>query len=932
MSTPSETSPQPRVLAVVVARKGDSITAVLESIEAQVYEVEGIVVLAWHRPELPANFAHPPKRATSMSQVLSAAGSGVDFLWLLDSRTTARRDALQALVSTALQVDASVVGSKVLDIERPEELLSVGAATDVFGFPYTGLEAGELDQEQFDVIRDVAYVEPASMLVRRDLAGGIGGLDRKLPYIANGLDLCQRARVVGGRIVVAPASEVFNKGLGPDRPQTWREQAGRIRVMIKTYTLLTLLWALPGLAMIGLLHGLYQTVRGSWRALPDLLGAWLWNVRHLLSTLAARRRAPAISVDSDRELFRFQVRGSVQLRTMASDMSAIWGSSAADEEAVGVVEDDEPTFWRRPEVMAAVLGMAFLLLLTRSIIQSGVPATGFALPLAESAWNTLRAYAGGWNLAGLGSSEPMHPSVGATAAVQLVFGSRAALAATLMTVGSSASALVGTYVLIRRAGLGLGAGTVAAAVYVAGFPMLVMAADGYWPGLLALGGIPWAVAGIVGPAPASRAGRVGRLARIVLATAWSAMFVPPLVVVPFVFGMVWAVAARKPMSLLTGLAGSILSLPVLFPWLAGLDPFSLLSSGVPFHADPVWWASVPMAVAGLAMGLSGRGRPLTVGLVGLLIGSGGFLAARAASLGAGREVTAAGLLVMSLGMALVVAGALEGPLTLESAGFFRGVLAYLAVGAAVLVGLSTLLALPSGRMGLPDDRFEKLAFARSRAAPHGADRILLAGPAETLPGEFRRLPDGTAYRLVGGELDYPQAWLPEPLAGDLALERTLTDLLSDGDQRPGRRLAEYGVRWLVATGPAPLVQTVAVQLDLIPLGGLFIAEGGGVWENTTPAYLAETGAGVPWSWRPPDYEGPAGGGTVLIRENADPGWTPDPWESAGWANRLPAGEGVATFGGVDSYRLMAQGAGVWVMILLVLGIGLRSGSRQGAAA
>ena len=926
MTIPSVPPRRPRVLVVVVARRGDDIVGVLRSIETQVYEPAEVVVVADHPLEVETETS-PPKRVKSMAEALALVEGEVEYVWILDSRTTARPDALDALISTAGHVDASVVGSKILDAANPQQLLSVGGATDIFGFPYTGLDRGELDQEQFDVIRDVAYLEPASILVRRDLAEGLGGLDHQLPYIATGLDLCQRARVVGGRVVVAPASEVFGRASGEDRVHTWREQAGRLRVMIKTYSLVTLMWAIPCLLLLGLLTGLYRAARGSWRAPLDWARTWSWNALHLPSTLMARRRAPPVSMASDAELFRFQVRGSVELRAVAADLGALLGSDTDRE------EDDEiygasAAFWQRPAAIAAVLGAGFVLALTRSILTEGLPVTGFVLPLADSAWNTLRAYAGGWHLGGLGSSEPMHPSVGATAAVQLLLGNRGAAAATFLTVGSVASGLAGTVALVRRVGLRQGARLVSGAVFVAGFPILVLAGEGYWPGLLAMGGLPWALAGIVSPSPSGVVGWVGRLARIGLATAWSAMFVPLLVVVPLVFGVVWAVAARTYVCLLTAPVGSILALPVLFPWLMTRDPAALVASGVPFHLDPAWWASIPILIAGLAAVVTGRGRPMTVAIAGLVFGAVGFFGARAASLGAGREPTVAGLLVAALGMALVVAGALDGPSTLEEAGFIRRVFAHAGMAAAALVGLTTLVALPAGRLGLPDDRFGRLEFAESRAEEHGADRILLTGPGDTLPGEYRRLPDGTAYRLIGGYVDYTQAWLPQSLEGDSALEKTLMGLLSEEQLRPGEQLAGYGVRWVVVTGPSPLAGAMSAQLDLRPLSGLFVGESGGVWENETDAYRAVTSLGVPWSWIGPDYVGRPFGSTVRINENADPRWGPGTWQAAGWANRVSARSGVAFFGGVESYRRPAQVAGVSFLVLAALALGCRSAHRK----
>ena len=926
MTTPSDPLRRPRVLPVLNARKGDDITDVLRSIEAQVYELEDVIVVAEH-PVQVTEETSLPKRVRTMAEVLATIEAEVEYLWILDSRTAARPDALEALVSTAVQVDASVVGSKILDVDNPEQLLSVGGATDVFGFPYTGLEHGELDQEQFDVIRDVAYVEPASMLVRRDLAEGLGGLDRKLPYIASGLDLCQRARVVGGRVVVAPGSEVFSRASGEDRLHTWREQAGRLRVMLKTYSPVTMLWAIPGLFLFGLLIGLYRAARGSFRAPVDWLRTWLWNALHLPSTVVARRKARAVSMATDDELFRFQVRGSVELRAVASELGAMLGGDDGLEEGEQAY-DASPAFWQRPAVIVAVLGVGFVLVLTRSVLVDGLPATGFVLPLSDSAWNTLRAYAGGWHLGGLGSPEPMHPSVGATAAVQWLLGNRGAATATLLTVASVASGLAGTVALVRRTGLGHGARLVSGAVFVAGFPMLFLAGEGYWPALLAMGGLPWAPAGIVSPSPSGARAWIGRLARIGLATAWSAMFVPLLVVVPIVFGLIWTMVARTRVPLITASAGSFLALPALFPWLIMQEPAALVASGVPFHLDPAWWVSIPILVAGLAAVFSGRGKPMTVAAAGLVTGSVGFFAARAGSLGAGRESTTAGVLMAALGVALVVGAALDGPSTLAEAGFTRRLLARVGAGAAVLVGLSTLVALPSGRLGLPDDRFETLAFAESRAMGHGADRILLAGPGDTLPGEYRRLPDGTAYRLISGYLDYSQAWLPRPLEGDAALEATLAGLLSREELRPGEQLAPYGVRWVVLTGRTHLNGAMSAQLDLRPLSGLIVAESGGVWENEADAYRAATDLGVPWSWVGPHYAGQPFGSTVRISENADRRWGPGTWQAAGWANRVSARSGVAVFGGVESYRRLAQVSGVSVVVLLVLALGCRTTRRK----
>ena len=905
----------PRVAAIVMASRSADLTSVFESIVGQVYEPTTVFVVSDERPK--ANVAAPHAQwASSVSDVVAAVQDTAEFVWLLHPEAVPRPDALAAMVSTAERVDASVVGSKLLDPQRSDELVSVGGATDVFGYPYTGLDQGEVDQEQYDVIRDVAYVEPASMLVRRDLAAGLGGFDPKLPHLSSGLDFCQRARLAGGRVVVAPTSEVKFSGGDRKRASTWREQAGRLRVMLKCYSLLTLLWALPGLAIIGLVLGVYRTFNGTPTALADWARAWIWNVLHFPSTLAARRGARGSSLASDKELFRYQVNGSVELRAVASALGGLLADEATEDDEDLAWMDEASGFWQQPAFLAAVFGTVFVAAFTRVIWSEGMPSTGFALPLADSAWDTLRAYAGGWNAGGLGSSQPIHPAVGATASVQLLFGSKTALAATVMTVGSVALGAIGMARLVRRLGLGPSSRYLSGAVFVAGAPMVAVTQSGYWPALLAAGGLPWVLAGVVQPLPVSPRLRVGRIAQIALAMIWMSMMMPVLIVVPLGFGLTWSLATRTARPLFRAVAVSIIALPMLFPWLLAQTPQSLYSSGAPLHFDPRLWVMIPALLASVLIVLAGRGVPARVAVIGTLVASFGILLSRASTLGAGRDVTAGGGVLAAFGIALVVAAALGAMRELDAAGALRRSAAQLGVMAAVVAVLLVVTSVPAGLAGLGEDQYQSLAFAETRGGVHGTDRLLLMGPAATLPGEFRRLDDGTAYRVTSGVPTFDQAWLPESRAGDEALERTIEALADGSELRPGEALGEFGIRWIVFTGDAPLQQVMTSQLDLRPLPQLVYP----VFESEVDSARAVTDRGVAWTWERPDYVGPPVDGRIRLAENADPRWGPGEWEQRDWANEVSSSDGFARFGGVPRFRFLAQLAGVIVLVLLFLAV------------
>ncbi|MGB5564971.1 MAG: hypothetical protein WBN93_01425, partial [Acidimicrobiia bacterium] len=221
-------------------------------------------------------------------------------LWIVQEGVEPRPDALGSLVHAATQLDASVAGSKVLDLDDPDRLLSVGFATDVFDFPYTGFDSDERDQGQYDVVRDVAAVGGQSVLLRLDLARGLGGPDRSMAAFATAVDFCQRARLRGARIIVVPSSEVLARDDWQNIDR-WRERGGRLRAMTKVYAPTTLLWALPMAFLSGFLQSVLSLFLGKWRFF-DWLRAWAWYLSKLPSTIGARSVARRGRVVGDSEL------------------------------------------------------------------------------------------------------------------------------------------------------------------------------------------------------------------------------------------------------------------------------------------------------------------------------------------------------------------------------------------------------------------------------------------------------------------------------------------------------------------------------------------------------------------------------------------------------------------------------------------------------
>ena len=120
--------------------------------------------------------------------------------------------AVRVLVEEAYRSNAGDPRAQVGERRRTRRSCSrSGAPIDRFGAPYTGIEPGEIDQEQHDGVRDVFYVPTAAMLVRTDLFEELGGFDPETFPGAEDLDLCWRARLVGARVLVVPDARVAHR-------------------------------------------------------------------------------------------------------------------------------------------------------------------------------------------------------------------------------------------------------------------------------------------------------------------------------------------------------------------------------------------------------------------------------------------------------------------------------------------------------------------------------------------------------------------------------------------------------------------------------------------------------------------------------------------------------------------------------------------------
>lgn len=155
-------------------------------------------------------------RRTSFAEALRLASHRIDgdAVWALAHDTTPAPDALARLAG-ALETSPSVAvaAPKLVRADDNDSIVSLGVSMTTQGRT-VGLADGEHDQGQHDGGDDVLGSDIRGVLVRADAWRQLGGIDTALAGADEGLDLGVRARLRGGRVVLAPRALVAIAGGG----------------------------------------------------------------------------------------------------------------------------------------------------------------------------------------------------------------------------------------------------------------------------------------------------------------------------------------------------------------------------------------------------------------------------------------------------------------------------------------------------------------------------------------------------------------------------------------------------------------------------------------------------------------------------------------------------------------------------------------------
>ncbi|MFF1542089.1 glycosyltransferase [Microbacterium sp. NPDC058269] len=271
-----------RVHAIIVARTGSSSRAqllrTLEALRAQTTPADAVTLVVCgdassvRESEVVASTVEgiiEARSATSFAEAVELARPRVpegSAIWLLAQDTTPHPRALERLSGTLERSpSAAIIAPKLVATDNDREIVSLGVSMTTLGRSVE-LAAGELDQGQHDRSDDALGADVRGILIRGEVRDALRP-DPALAGADEGLDLGVRARLGGGRVVLAPSARVSVSPGGPAALPSGRSRRAFVTRLAQLHRRLAYA---PALAVP--LHWLSLLPLAVWRSVTDLVG------------------------------------------------------------------------------------------------------------------------------------------------------------------------------------------------------------------------------------------------------------------------------------------------------------------------------------------------------------------------------------------------------------------------------------------------------------------------------------------------------------------------------------------------------------------------------------------------------------------------------------------------------------------------------------
>jgi GT2 family glycosyltransferase len=461
------------------------------------------------------------------------------LLFIHDDAALDRRSVRHMVDRLTAEENTAIVGPKIVGWDDPSRLEEIGMAADRFGYPYKGLEEGEIDLGQHDRASEVFYVTSTCMLMRHSVFRELRGWDARMRAFSEDLDLCWRARLAGHTVRVEPLAKARHAialadGLrrSPFHPARYYIRRNRLRTITKNASSVRLLALIPQFVLLAFVEMLGFILLRQPRELLHLGRALLWNVLRLPQTLAERARVQRRRTVSDRRLKGLTVRETTRIRSYAGGqrqrLEQAWGRRA-DVWARRTAQ--VRAFAGRLAGIQGVVAAAILIAVVlgfRHVLWGAPVAIGELLPFPQHPTGLLRGFLSPWVSTGLGYPGPAPAGMAILGFVPVVSLGATGFAQKLLILGLGAVAAYGAYRLVAQL-VDRPARIAAGLAYALGSVGLAGVREAHLGALFFGAAAPFVLGGmlrLIGWARPPGFHRSNAIAHVALGTAISAAFAP----------------------------------------------------------------------------------------------------------------------------------------------------------------------------------------------------------------------------------------------------------------------------------------------------------------------------------------------------------------------------------------------------------------------
>jgi len=207
------------------------------------------------------------------SNLLAKQAKG-EYLFFLNNDTIVKRDIFERLLESKFDV----TGCRMFNYRGTQELVS-GNSLDRFGCP--AAQTGPV------------FYPDGAIFIKKSIFDEIGGFDERLFLYGEDRDLCWRAWLAGYNVGINNNAGFCHNShsiISTNFSQRYHSEKNTIRIMLKNYTVKSLVRILPEYMFWSILELLYVTFTRPRAIFKSYIPAYWFNIKNLGDTLKLRKK------------------------------------------------------------------------------------------------------------------------------------------------------------------------------------------------------------------------------------------------------------------------------------------------------------------------------------------------------------------------------------------------------------------------------------------------------------------------------------------------------------------------------------------------------------------------------------------------------------------------------------------------------------------